>query len=103
MTSIVYTILKNAGFNTKLVGNIWAPVLDEIDFNEEYDYVVCELSSYMLERLNKKNYISVLWNIFPEHMDRHGWFENYAHAKLNNLKWAEYNFVLQKTAEESAV
>ena len=51
MTSIVYTILKNAGFNTKLVGNIWTPVLDEIDFNEEYDYVVCELSSYMLERL----------------------------------------------------
>lgn len=100
MTSIVYTILKNAGFNTKLVGNIWTPVLDEIDFNEEYDYVVCELSSYMLERLNKKNYISVLWNIFPEHMDWHGWFENYVHAKLNNLKWAEYNFVLQKTAEE---
>ena len=28
MTSIVYTILKNEGFNTKLVCNIWAPVLD---------------------------------------------------------------------------
>jgi UDP-N-acetylmuramoylalanine--D-glutamate ligase len=60
MTSIVYTILKNAGYNTKLVGNIGTPVLDEINFDEKYDYVVCELSSYMLERLHKNNYISVL-------------------------------------------
>lgn len=100
MTSLIYTILKNAWYRVKLVGNIGNPVLDEIDFEEELDFVVCELSSYMLEHLEKKNYISVLGNIFPEHMDWHGGFEKYARAKLNILKGSDFNFVLEKTAKE---
>ena len=47
--TLTYEVLKNAWFKTKLVWNIWNPVLDEIDFNETYDFVVFELSSYMLE------------------------------------------------------
>lgn len=100
MTSLIFSILKNAGYRVKLVGNIGNPVLEEIDFAEESDFVVCELSSYMLERLEKKNYLSVLGNIFPEHMDWHGGFEQYAKAKLNILKGSEFNIVLQKTVEE---
>lgn len=100
MTSLIFSILKNAGYKVKLVGNIGNPVLEEVDFNEESDFVVCELSSYMLEHLEKKNYISVLGNIFPEHMDWHGGFEQYAKAKLNILKGSEFNIVLQKTVEE---
>jgi UDP-N-acetylmuramoylalanine-D-glutamate ligase len=45
--------------------------LEEIDFKQEYDYVIIELSSYMLENLKKENTISVLGAIFPEHLDRH--------------------------------
>lgn len=100
MTSLVYTILKNAGLQVKLVGNIGNPVLEEIDFETEYDYVVCELSSYMLEHLHKKNLISVLGNLFPEHMDWHGSLDAYYHAKLNILQGSEVNFVLAKTARE---
>ena len=100
MTSLIFSLLKNAGYRVKLVGNIGNPVLEEIDFAEESDFVVCELSSYMLERLEKKNYLSVLGNIFPEHMDWHGGFEQYAKAKLNILKGSEFNIVLQKTVEE---
>lgn len=103
MTSLVYTILKNAGYKVKLVGNIGNPVLDEINFEEEVDFVVCELSSYMLEFLQKKNYISVLGNIFPEHLDWHGGFENYVKAKLNILQGSVFNIVLQKTVEEYAL
>ena len=100
MTSLIFSLLKNAGYRVKLVGNIGNPVLEEIDFAEESDFVVCELSSYMLERLEKKNYLSVLGNIFPEHMDWHGGFEKYVKAKLNILKGSEFNIVLQKTVEE---
>ena len=100
ITSLIFSLLKNAGYRVKLVGNIGNPVLEEIDFAEESDFVVCELSSYMLERLEKKNYLSVLGNIFPEHMDWHGGFEQYAKAKLNILKGSEFNIVLQKTVEE---
>ena len=96
MTSLIFSLLKNAGYRVKLVGNIGNPVLEEIDFAEESDFVVCELSSYMLERLEKQNYISVLGNIFPEHMDWHGGFEKYVKAKLNILKGSEFNIVLQK-------
>lgn len=74
--------------------------MDEIHFEETSDFVVCELSSYMLEQLKKTNFISVLGNIFPEHMDRHGGFEQYVNAKLNILKGSEFNFVLEKTVKE---
>lgn len=100
MTSLIYELLKDAGFRVKLVWNIGKPVLDEIDFEEERDYVVCELSSYMLEKLKKQNFISVLWAIFPEHLDWHGGFEHYTQAKLNILKWSELNFVLARTVQE---
>lgn len=100
MSALIYSILKAAGYKVKLVGNIGNPVLEEIDFEEEPDFVVCELSSYMLEHLEKKNYLSVLGNIFPEHMDWHGGFEQYAKAKLNILKGSEFNIVLHKTVEE---
>lgn len=100
MTSLLFQILKNAGLKVKLVGNIGNPVLDEIDFDQEYDYVVAELSSYMLEHLDKKNTISVLWSMFPEHMDWHGSLEKYFNAKLNILKGSETNFVLEKTVKE---
>jgi len=97
MTSIIYSLLINAWYNAKLVWNIWNPVLDEIDLNWKYDYVVVELSSYMLDTLKKKNFISVLWSIFPEHLDRHWNFKKYSQAKLNILKWSEINIVNYNT------
>jgi len=84
----------------KLVGNIGNPVLDEIDFLEEFDYVVLELSSYMLDTLKKQNYISVLGSVFPDHLDRHGSFQAYAKAKLNVLNGSEYNVAHRKTIQE---
>lgn len=86
--TLVYNLLKNSWYNVKIVWNIWKPVLDEIDFKKKYDFIVFELSSYMLEDL--KNYhhsfISILLNIYKEHLDWHKNFENYKNAKLNILK-----------------
>jgi UDP-N-acetylmuramoylalanine--D-glutamate ligase len=93
IVSLVYALLKNAGYRTKLVGNIGTPVFDEVDFTSEADFIVIELSSYMLQNLRKKNYISILGTIFPEHLDRHGSFDKYVDAKLNILKDSEINIV----------
>lgn len=92
---IIYKTLKKAWYKTKLVWNIWNPVLDEIDILnwEKHDYVVYELSSYMLEWLEKNDFISVLLNIYPDHLDWHNWIENYKNAKLNILHGSEYNLV----------
>lgn len=89
--TLVYNLLKNSWYNVKLVWNIWNPVLDEIDLEkDEYDFVVYELSSYMLDDLdNYKSYISIFWNIFPDHIDWHKNFENYFNAKKNILKNSE--------------
>ncbi|MBW7954913.1 UDP-N-acetylmuramoyl-L-alanine--D-glutamate ligase [Candidatus Gracilibacteria bacterium] len=89
--TLVYNLLKNSGYNVKLVGNIGNPVLDEIDLEkDEYDFVVYELSSYMLDDLdNYKSYISIFGNIFPDHIDWHKNFENYFNAKKNILKNSE--------------
>jgi UDP-N-acetylmuramoylalanine--D-glutamate ligase len=95
IVSLIYSLLNNAGYRTKLVGNIGTPVFDEIDFTSEEDFVVIELSSYMLQSLRKKNYISILGTIFPEHLDRHGSFDKYVDAKLNILNDSEINIVYE--------
>lgn len=91
--SITYETLDHAWFNVKLVGNIWSPVLDEVDItqsNEIYDYVIYELSSYMLEGFSPELYIWVLWNIFRCHIDWHNDdYEVYKQAKINILQNAK--------------
>lgn len=93
IVSLIFQVLKNAWYNVKLCGNIWNPVLDEIDLDWKYDFVVYELSSYMLDWLKKQDYISILWNIYPDHLDWHHWYENYQQAKLNVLQGSKYSFI----------
>ncbi|NUJ97618.1 UDP-N-acetylmuramoyl-L-alanine--D-glutamate ligase [Candidatus Gracilibacteria bacterium] len=95
ISTLIYECLKEAGFDTKLVGNIGKPVLDQINILEKtkYDYVVYEMSSYMLEDHSPKNYISILNNIYECHIDRHGSFEAYKKAKANILSSAKYSLI----------
>lgn len=100
-TTLIYNLLKNAWYNVKIVWNIWNPVLDEVELSwkikaerlkdkdidyKDYDFIVYELSSYMLEELdNHHSFISVIWNIYKDHLDWHLNFENYKKAKLKIL------------------
>lgn len=98
--TLIYEILKAAGKKVQLIGNIWNPMLDCLDiknlFSQQDEYAVCEVSSYMLEWLTKKNYISILLNIYPDHLDWHQWFENYQKAKFSLMYGSEYNFIRYK-------
>lgn len=87
-STLLYLSLKNAWYNVKLVWNIWTPVLDEIDINwwEKYDYIVYEMSSYMLEWNTPNLYIWYLNNIYDCHLDWHNWRENYHKSKINILR-----------------
>lgn len=88
-TSLIYAILKEAGFDARLCGNIGKPALDELSkpVNDKTIYVV-ELSSYQLDDIKYSPHISVILNLFPEHMDYHGSFESYKEAKKNIVKFA---------------
>ncbi len=102
--TLIYETLKQAKKNVQLIGNIGNPVLDYLDItdpgSQKDEYAIFEISSYMLEGLKKNNYISVLVNIYADHIDRHEGFENYKHAKLNLLKGSDYNLLRDEILEK---
>ncbi len=95
ISTLIYKTLKKAWLKVKLVWNIWNPVLDEINLLNEkvYDFVVYEMSSYMLETLKPKSYISIINNIYDCHIDWHNWRKNYINAKKNIIINAENKIV----------
>jgi len=71
-----------AGLPTLVGGNIGVPVIALIDESTDDTWSVLEVSSFQLEstfQFHPK--IAVILNITPDHLDRHGSFENYALAK----------------------
>ncbi|ALL04842.1 UDP-N-acetylmuramoylalanine--D-glutamate ligase [Pedobacter sp. PACM 27299] len=80
---LTYHILKNAGLNVALAGNIgnsFAALVATADF----DYYVLEISSFMLDDMYEfRADISILLNITPDHLDRYDYkLSNYAASKL---------------------
>lgn len=80
-TALTGHILKTAGINCAVGGNIGEPVLSLPRLDEDGIYVL-ELSSYQLDLCHAyAPTISVLINISPDHLDRHGGIAGYAEAK----------------------
>jgi UDP-N-acetylmuramoylalanine--D-glutamate ligase len=78
--ALIHHILISPGRPAILAGNIGSPVLDHAVTNKPF--VVLELSSYQLDLCPTfAPEISVLMNITPDHIERHGTLENYAAAK----------------------
>jgi len=109
ISTILYKSLLVAGLKVKLVGNIGTPVLDEIDIidnKDTYDYIIYELSSYMLDTAqpNLPNLdIAILGNIYTDHLDWHLNQENYRRAKLNLLKNAHHKIINVNLQESSDI
>jgi UDP-N-acetylmuramoylalanine--D-glutamate ligase len=81
-TSLVGEILEEAGFPTLVGGNIGVPVIALINQSTPDTWSVLEVSSFQLESTEQFHpQIAVILNITPDHLDRHGTFENYALAK----------------------
>jgi len=81
-TSLVGEILEKAGIPTLVGGNIGVPVVALIDQSTDDTWSVLEVSSFQLESTERFHpAIAVILNITPDHLDRHGSFENYALAK----------------------
>jgi UDP-N-acetylmuramoylalanine--D-glutamate ligase len=81
-TALVGEILQKAGMPTLVGGNIGVPVVELIDQSTDESWSVLEVSSFQLESTERFHpRIAVILNITPDHLDRHGSFENYALAK----------------------
>lgn len=82
-TSLIYRIMRDAGLNVALGGNIGESFAYSVATGS-YDWYVLELSSFQLDDMYKfRAHIGVLMNITPDHLDRYGYcFDNYARSKM---------------------
>ena len=82
-TSLIYHLLKEAGLNVGLGGNIGKSYAYQVA-TEKFDIYVLELSSFQLDNMyDFKADIAVITNITPDHLDRYDYkMENYVKAKF---------------------
>lgn len=82
-TALLYHLLKTAGRETLLGGNIGYPLAGQVDDAAKSDSVVVEVSSFQLETISEfKPKIASILNIAPDHLDRYASMEEYAAAKM---------------------
>ncbi len=84
-STLTHCILKEAGLNTCLIGNIGVPVFDLMDECNGMTAVI-EMSSHQLEFTRTSPHIAILTNIYEEHLDHYNGFEGYYGAKLNIVR-----------------
>ena len=86
-TSLIYHILKNAGYNVGLAGNIGSSLALQVA-EKDFDYYVIELSSFQLDNMYEfKADIAVLMNITPDHLDRYDFkMQNYVDSKMRIIQ-----------------
>ncbi|KKU29659.1 MAG: UDP-N-acetylmuramoylalanine-D-glutamate ligase, partial [Candidatus Giovannonibacteria bacterium GW2011_GWB1_46_20] len=79
--TLLYQILKAAGKNVFLAGNIGRPMLDILPRLQRNSIVILELSSFQLQDLDKSPDIAVVLDISPDHLNYHKSFKEYLNAK----------------------
>ena len=83
-TSLMFHILKQAGLNVGLGGNIGKSFAKSVA-EDNFDYYVLEVSSFQLDDIKTdfKPYVAILLNITPDHLDQYNYqFDLYAKSKF---------------------
>jgi UDP-N-acetylmuramoylalanine--D-glutamate ligase len=82
-TLLTYHLLKNAGLNVGLAGNVGNSFAMQVA-TKKFDYYVLELSSFMLDDMfDFKADIAILTNITPDHLDRYDYqMQKYVNSKF---------------------
>tara|TARA_Y100000741_G_scaffold324491_1_gene275424 strand:- start:587 stop:1882 length:1296 start_codon:yes stop_codon:yes gene_type:complete len=98
-SKLLYDVLKEHGKDVRLTGNIGSPILLQTKLNNNTLFVI-EASSYQLEysKFFKSEY-SIILNLSPDHLERHGNFKNYVKAKfklIQNQSKKHYAFIEKK-------
>ena len=90
-TSLLYHILKNLSLKAILMGNIGIPVFDKIDEIEEDSICVMELGCHQLEYMKNSPNISVILNVYEEHLDHYLSMDHYVNSKKNIYRYQNEN------------
>lgn len=86
-SSLIYHLLKESGQDAIIAGNIGIPVFDCIRDINRRTIIVYELSAHQLQFINQSPHVGILLNVFEEHLDHFGTFENYKQSKINVLRY----------------
>lgn len=85
-TALTGQMLKDFGYPVVVAGNIGTPLVAEAVQGRPGQYFVCEVSSFQLETADLfRCRVAAILNLTPDHLDRHGTFEEYVQAKARIL------------------
>lgn len=113
-TLMTYHLLKSAGINVGLAGNVGKSLALQVAY-EKHDYYVIELSSFQLDNMYQFHAdIAILMNITPDHLDRYDHkMQNYIDAKMRILQnmteqdsfiyWADDEIIKKEIAKRQAL
>ena len=102
VTSLVGEIFKCAGKKTYVCGNIGLPFTSIATKTDKKTFVVCEVSNFQLESSSIfKPHEATILNIAPDHLDRHGSYEEYIRVKRKILSLKKQKVVLNFDDEGS--
>lgn len=90
-SSLIYHILSNMNKNVLFAGNIGIPVFEKLDDVKSDTIFIMELSCHQLKFVKSSPNISVLLNLYEEHLDLYKSYEDYIYAKLNIFKYQKEN------------
>ena len=102
-TMLTYHLLKSAGINVGLGGNIGKSFAWQVA-EDKYEYYVLELSSFQLDGIiNYKPDIAIITNISPDHLDRYEYkYENYIASKFRiTMNQTENDFLIYDADDEA--
>jgi UDP-N-acetylmuramoylalanine--D-glutamate ligase len=90
VTSMCYQMLKDAGLNVGLGGNIGQSFAFQVA-TETFSHYVLEISSFQLDDIETfRPNVAVLTNITPDHLDRYNYeLQNYVTSKFNITKYQQ--------------
>ena len=95
-TTLIGELLKNAGIETQVGGNIGTPLLSLAETSTDDTWTVAELSSFQLETIKDFHpNVAICLNVTPNHLDRYDSFADYAAAK--------HRIFLNQTADDVAI
>ena len=86
-SNLIYEIIKKSGKRCFLGGNMGKPLFTQISSINSDDIVVVELSSFQLMDIDVSPHISIVTNIYPDHLNVHKTYQEYRQAKTNIFKY----------------
>lgn len=93
-TTLINEIVKKSGRKTYLGGNMGKPIFTKIRNIKPENIIILELSSFQLSDMDISPDISVVTNIYPDHLNVHKSYEEYREAKKNIFKHQSENGIV---------